>query len=111
MVGMRFRKLRIAWSAGWSVAAILLIVLWVRSYTWGDSLTVPVSKSTVFRFSSGKGVLLMHLDERPKTLDSWRLTHISMVMIDEMNARFVRRGGPASVINNVNRWTLRATLI
>ena len=29
---MRFRKLRIAWSATWSVAFVLLIVLWVRSY-------------------------------------------------------------------------------
>ena len=29
---MRFRKLRIAWSLGWGIAAVLLIVLWVRSY-------------------------------------------------------------------------------
>src|SRR3954466_10399403 len=29
---MRFRKLRIAWSAGWGLACVLLIVLWVRSY-------------------------------------------------------------------------------
>jgi hypothetical protein len=29
---MRFRKLRIAWSVAWGFAAVLLIVLWVRSY-------------------------------------------------------------------------------
>ena len=29
---MRFRKLRIAWSVAWGVVAVLLIVLWVRSY-------------------------------------------------------------------------------
>jgi hypothetical protein len=29
---MRFRKLRIAWSVGCSLACLLLIVLWVRSY-------------------------------------------------------------------------------
>jgi hypothetical protein len=29
---MRFRKLRIAWSVFWGLAAVLLIVLWVRSY-------------------------------------------------------------------------------
>jgi hypothetical protein len=29
---MRFRKLRIAWSVGWGLLAVLLIVLWVRSY-------------------------------------------------------------------------------
>jgi hypothetical protein len=33
---MRFRKLRIAWSVGWGVAAVALIALWVRSYTWFD---------------------------------------------------------------------------
>src|SRR5690242_190518 len=29
---MRYRKLRIAWSVVWGLAAVLLIVLWVRSY-------------------------------------------------------------------------------
>jgi hypothetical protein len=34
---MRFRKLRIAWSVGWGIACVLLIVLWVRSYSWSES--------------------------------------------------------------------------
>src|SRR6188508_2933238 len=29
---MTYRKLRIAWSAFWGLAAVLLIVLWVRDY-------------------------------------------------------------------------------
>ena len=29
---MKFRKLRIAWSVGWGIACVLLVVLWVRSY-------------------------------------------------------------------------------
>ena len=33
---MRFRKLRIAWSVFWGLAAVLLIALWVRSYVWRD---------------------------------------------------------------------------
>ena len=37
---MRFRKLRIAWSVFWGLAAVLLIVLWVRSYLWMDSTTM-----------------------------------------------------------------------
>ena len=36
---MRFRKLRIAWSVVWGLAAVLLIVLWVRSYWWVDQIT------------------------------------------------------------------------
>ena len=34
MGSMRFRKLRIAWSVGWGIAAVLLCVLWVRSYRY-----------------------------------------------------------------------------
>ena len=33
---MRFRKLRIAWSVAWGVGCVLLIALWVRSYSWTD---------------------------------------------------------------------------
>ena len=56
---MRFRKLRIAWSVIWGVAAVLLIVLWMRSY-WivekvvckaGESLLYVGSQPGVFGFS------------------------------------------------------------
>lgn len=33
---MKYRKLRIAWSAAWSVVAVLIILLWVRSYRTTD---------------------------------------------------------------------------
>jgi hypothetical protein len=32
MAGMRFRKLRIAWSVGWGIATVMLIGLTIRSY-------------------------------------------------------------------------------
>jgi hypothetical protein len=35
---MKYRKLRIAWSVAWGVVAVLLCVLWVRSYWWQDLL-------------------------------------------------------------------------
>jgi hypothetical protein len=38
---MRYRKLRIAWSVGWGLVAVLLIVLWVRSYAHGGQLPSP----------------------------------------------------------------------
>jgi hypothetical protein len=34
---MKFRKLRIAWSVGWGILAVLLIALWVRSY-WSHDI-------------------------------------------------------------------------
>src|SRR5262245_54729365 len=35
---MKLRKLRIAWSVIWGVLCLLLIVLWVRSYTWEEAV-------------------------------------------------------------------------
>jgi hypothetical protein len=40
---MRFRKLRIAWSVVCGVVAVLLIVLWVRSYSTIDCLSKSMS--------------------------------------------------------------------
>jgi hypothetical protein len=37
---MRYRKLRIAWSVGWGIAAVLLILLWVRSYRIIDTVYI-----------------------------------------------------------------------
>ena len=44
---MRFRKLRIAWSVFWGLAAVLLIVLWVRSYWCADLLIVSQMQGVV----------------------------------------------------------------
>jgi hypothetical protein len=38
---MRYRKLRIAWSVVWGVAAVLLCVIWVRSYWRWDVVYLP----------------------------------------------------------------------
>src|SRR5215213_5778840 len=51
---MRFRKLRIAWSVFWSVAAVLLIVLWVRSF-WIKEGWMRQSAGTRFEVISQGG--------------------------------------------------------
>ena len=38
---MRFRKLRVAWSVTWGILAVLVCVLWVRSYRIDDTLYGP----------------------------------------------------------------------
>jgi hypothetical protein len=43
---MRFHKLRIAWSVVCGIACVLLVVLWVRSYSFVDSVTYR-SKNTL----------------------------------------------------------------
>jgi hypothetical protein len=52
---MRFRKLRIAWSVGWGIVAVLLCVLWVRSYWRQDILTFGFNAKQAIRFDSTCG--------------------------------------------------------
>ena len=66
---MRFRKLRIAWSVGWGIACVLLIVLWVRSYWWVDMLSASHAETTCSRFDSRQGrVAFLRNDHRIMTI-------------------------------------------
>src|SRR4051812_39587288 len=58
---MRFRKLRIAWSVFWGLAAALLIVLWVRSYWWTDTVWGYVPPSIGFSTQTICGELILKL--------------------------------------------------
>jgi hypothetical protein len=52
---MKYRTLRIAWSVGWGLAAALLIVLWMVSYTVHPYLQTP----TGIRCKSSNGVFVL----------------------------------------------------
>src|SRR3954451_11071314 len=55
---MKFRKLRIAWSAACGIACVLLIVLWVRSYWCCYTVIVPLSSNRgVVAQQSNNGIL------------------------------------------------------
>jgi hypothetical protein len=54
---MRFRKLRIAWSATCLIVCVLLIALWVRSYWWIDSAYVRVRGQREFYVGEFRGLL------------------------------------------------------
>jgi hypothetical protein len=51
---MRFRKLRIAWSAGWGICRLLLFALWVRSYWWRDTIKCPTSNILIASSVEGR---------------------------------------------------------
>jgi len=51
-ISIRFRKLRIAWTAAWGAACVLLIVFWVRSYWWLDGLSYARGTTYVSIFTS-----------------------------------------------------------
>ena len=44
---MRFRKLRIAWSVVWGVVAVLVVVIWVRSYFTGHDFALGGSRGSI----------------------------------------------------------------
>jgi hypothetical protein len=72
---MKFRKLRTAWSVGWGLLAVLLIVLWVRSVERWERVYLGISKSIGINLQSGNGqVKLVYTD-----LDGRAVCHVSKV--------------------------------
>src|SRR4051812_35358713 len=66
---MRFGKLRIAWSAACAIACVLLIVLWVRSYSaleswlcWSLHIQSAHGKITVFETDIPAIAVIRQLD-------------------------------------------------
>jgi hypothetical protein len=58
IVVMKYRKLRVAWSVTCGVLCLLLIALWVRSYSWFDQILGPISANTWFCVQSLDGRLM-----------------------------------------------------
>jgi hypothetical protein len=54
---MKHRKLRIAWSVAWGIVAVLLIVLWLRSYSRADMIAGYSPSTFVFGLGSRQGSL------------------------------------------------------
>jgi hypothetical protein len=56
---MKHRKLRIAWSVAWGVVAVLVCVLWVRSYEGSERIFRISQKHILLSISSDKGTLTL----------------------------------------------------
>jgi hypothetical protein len=63
---MRFRKLRIVFSAMCGVACLLLIVLWVRSYWHFDQFGKVISSRSYFGGGALQGQCLFSYSSNPK---------------------------------------------
>jgi hypothetical protein len=57
---MTFRKLRIAWSVGWGIFCVLLIILWVRSYSRNEGLSRHNSENIVRAVYNVSGSVCVH---------------------------------------------------
>jgi hypothetical protein len=62
---MRFRKLRIAFSATCAIACVLLIALWALSYWWIDLADFPLTSLMRWPVESVQGSWLVFTDNRP----------------------------------------------
>jgi hypothetical protein len=70
---MKYRKLRIAWSVAWGVLCLLLIVLWVRSFTWADQYGVRISSIYHLMANSQLGGVSFYFDNSPSVINTTRL--------------------------------------
>jgi hypothetical protein len=68
--GIRYRKLRISWSAVWGTACVLLIVLWVRSYFWSDWV-FAFRPSDWHHLRSINGELVLQIIRQPNSMHRW----------------------------------------
>src|SRR5688572_24972679 len=81
--GMRFRKLRIAWSVAWGIACLLLIVLWMRSYWYIDYMNTYTSSERSVSFSSRFGVIVAfaYVNSEPHAGSDIRFQSIAIARI------------------------------
>jgi hypothetical protein len=70
---MKFRKLRIAWSVVWGLLAVLLIALWVRSYSWSDDLIIRLSGPSKCIVHSMKGTVSGYCVSYPGPDENWTI--------------------------------------
>src|SRR5262245_1785995 len=54
---MKYRKLRVAWTVGWCVVGVMLVVLWVRSYWWLTTLFYHPDAATLQKVTAQCGVV------------------------------------------------------
>jgi hypothetical protein len=62
---MKYRRLRIAFSAMCGVLCLLLIALWVRSWTWQDDCGYAFADTRELRFISVNGLVDFHCGYDP----------------------------------------------
>ena len=87
--GIKFRKLRIVWSAVCGIICLLLIVFWVRSLSAEDRLTGYLSASQKFRIYSSRGCIVFYGPNTPgqPNNDSWQFDFGAEFWLDKSDAR------------------------
>lgn len=73
MGGMRFRKLRIAWSIVFGSLCVLMTAWWIRGYWWVDHGYVTLAPSEHVQWHAGEGRMCLWFNHRPsrRWYDGW----------------------------------------
>jgi hypothetical protein len=85
---MKHGKLRIVWSLAWGVVAVLLVALWVRSYSYQASARCWLSNSRLVSGWTLHGWIELHYESFTESVDtSLRATSgISFQNVDQTKA-------------------------
>jgi hypothetical protein len=93
---MRFRKLRIAWSVIWGLAAVLLIVLWVRSEHHFDAVdSVMSAQGRLYLFPK---VNVFPTGDRDATVENYDHLHGAVTTIVAWNVQVTPAPGTGPII-------------
>jgi hypothetical protein len=84
MSDMKYRKLRIAWSVAWGVVAVLICVLWVRSYWIRDTAWIP-GRNYGTEVNSLSGQIALVIWDKQEFGGSLPPYHVSHKRIDPEN--------------------------
>jgi hypothetical protein len=79
---MKHRKLRIAWSVAWGIAAVLLVALWVRSSRMVDLIVIPLPNVRWAGIDSVPGALGAGIDNGNNGGYSWAVFDVESYRID-----------------------------
>ena len=93
---MKYRKLRIAWSVMWGLAAVLLIALSVRSRDHFDD--VGLAMSAQGRLYLSPKVNLLPLDEKGAAVETYKHFDGKITTIHVWNGKLTPRAGTGPVI-------------
>jgi hypothetical protein len=107
---LKYRKLRIAWSVGWGVVCLLVVVLWVRSYTYWDRPHGAFGPWHGFYFNSIRGHVFLNI--MPEKNSTWAWMTIPATSLtdteatgEEFSATFpVSAGMPQTVYRFQFKW-------
>jgi hypothetical protein len=103
----RIRGLRIAVSAVFGILCVLLVVMWVRSYSRFDLLEIRTISKSNFRVASASGVIGVMGDANPISLaltSEWKLYNVKVKNYQPMWGWYYSTRTPFGTIATVPYW-------